>query len=225
MNKIETVIFDLDNVLFDESTYIFYAYYSIAVFLSKKSCFSEQQIHNRLVEYFGQKTSMYPKLFNDIVSEFGFEQTIVPEILDIYSSVDAPIELFSDVENFILELRKCGLKTALVTNGNVKTQRNKIRLLRIEKKFDLILCARENKYGLEKPDKGVYLEVLEKLGSEAKSTLCIGDNPYVDFFGAKKLGMITVRVLRGEFKSIRLSSDYEADYEVDSLTEILELIK
>jgi ribonucleotide monophosphatase NagD (HAD superfamily) len=49
----------------------------------------------------------------------------------------------------------------------------------------------------------------------------VGDNPYTDFAGAKNLGMRTVRMLCGEFKSVKLGEDYETEIELNSFEDML----
>ncbi len=217
MGCINAVIFDLDNVLYDEKEYIFAAYRSIARFLSERCRLDAEQVYSKLVVDLKRKGSLYPKLFNDAIADFGLDESLLPEILSLYASVEAPIRLFPDSEAALKLVRQHGLKVALVTNGGVKTQHNKVRLLKLEGYFDAILYARETGAGVEKPHPDVYKEVLQKLGASAERVLCIGDNPYTDFLGAKKLGMRTLRVLRGEFKDVRLSDEYEAEYVMGSL--------
>jgi FMN phosphatase YigB (HAD superfamily) len=84
--------------------------------------------------------------------------------------------------------------------------------------------AREVGNKKEKPDPEVYRFTLEALHSKPEETICIGDNPYTDFLGAKKLGIRTVRLLNGEFKDVRLSEDYEADLTVSSLEAFSDII-
>lgn len=119
-------------------------------------------------------------------------------------------------------LKDLGIKLALLTNGGVLIQRNKVHLLEVEKYFDAVVYARETR---EKPDSEAYKVSIEKLGVKAGSTLCVGDNPYTDFLGAKKLGMRTVRLFSGEFKRVHLNDDYEAEIAVDSLSDILDIVR
>ncbi len=222
---INAVIFDLDNVLYDEKEYIFAAYRSIARFLSERCRLDAGKVYSKLVVDLERKGSLYPKLFNDAIADFGLDQSLLPEILSLYASVNAPIRLFPDSEAALKLVRQRGLKVALVTNGGAKTQHNKVGLLKLEGCFDAILYAREMGAGVEKPHPDIYKEVLRRLGASAEEALCIGDNPYTDFLGAKKLGMRTLRVLRGEFKDVRLSDEYEAEYVLDSLDGLLLLLE
>jgi putative hydrolase of the HAD superfamily len=133
--------------------------------------------------------------------------------------MDSKFELFPEAPKVLLALRGLGLKLSLVTNGNVQIQRNKVRLLGVEKFFDAVVFARESETGKEKPNPEAYRVALQKLGVGAGETVCVGDNPYTDFFGAKQLGMRTVRVLFGEFKDVHLSEEFEAEIVIDNLAE------
>jgi putative hydrolase of the HAD superfamily len=224
MTRICAVIFDLDNVLYNEQNYTYLAFRSIAHFLSGHCSLSETEIYSKLVCDFEKKGSMYPRLFNDVIKDLSLEQDLVPEILKIYASLDTKIELFPSVASLLLELRGSGLKLALVTNGNSEIQRNKVRLLDAEKFFDAVVYARETDGGKEKPDPAAYALALQKLCVKAQETVCVGDNPYTDFWGAKQLGMRTVRVLFGEFKDVHLNEEYEAELSIHSLVEFPEII-
>jgi putative hydrolase of the HAD superfamily len=225
MGHVKAVIFDLDNVLYDEIDYVHAAFRSIAAFISGKSSFSEDEIFAKLVCDFKKKGSMYPRLFNDALTDIGLDQEMLPEILRLYGSVDVDLKLFPESENILLTLRQNGLKLALVTNGNVEFQQNKIRLLGIEKFFDVIVYARETPEAADKPNPASYKMAIERLGVSCEETLCVGDNPYTDFWGANKMGMRTVRLLFGEFKDVRLSNEYEAEIALSSFEQLLRSIE
>jgi putative hydrolase of the HAD superfamily len=225
MARLRAVVFDLDNVLYDERDYIYAAFRSIALFLSERCRFSDDEIYSKLVCDFENKGSMYPRLFNDAVEDLGPDQNLVPEILRLYATVDSKLELFPETTNTLLTLRRLGLKLALVTNGGVQIQRNKVRLLGVEESFDAIVFARETETGKEKPDPEAYRVALQKLGVGAEEAVCVGDNPHTDFWGAKQLGMLTVRVLCGEFKDVHLSDEYEAEIALHNIAELLDVVE
>jgi len=149
---------------------------------------------------------------------------MLPGILKIYANTTIKLELALGAEHLLNALKKQKIKLGLVTNGNVETQRNKVRLLGIEKYFDTIVYARELVKENEKPNSAVYRVTLEALRCKPEETICIGDNPHTDFWGAKKLGVRTVRLLSGEFKDVRLSEAYEADLTVRNLEEFSAVI-
>jgi len=222
--QISAVIFDLDNVLFNEQDYINAAYRNIAVFLSKRFRLQEEQVYQKLLNDLQKKTSRYPHLFNDLLTDLGLDQVTLPDILKIYASTNINLKLYPDAENLLSALKNQKIKLVLVTNGNVETQRNKVGLLKIEKYFDIIVYARELGKENEKPNPEVYRLIFQTLGSKPEEAISIGDNPYTDFLGAKKIGVRTVRLLSGEFKDVRLSEEYEADLSVGNLEEFSKII-
>ncbi|MCW4048012.1 MAG: HAD-IA family hydrolase [Candidatus Bathyarchaeota archaeon] len=224
MVRVRAVIFDLDNVLYDEQEYIKAAYRNVAIFLSERCCFREEQIYQKLLDDFQKKTSLYPHLFDDLLTDLGLDKQLISDVLKIFSNATVNLELYPGAENLLNELKQQKIRLGLVTNGNVETQRNKVRLLGIEKYFDTILYARELGRENEKPDPEVYRIALQALKANPEEAICVGDNPHTDFIGAKKIGIRTVRLLRGEFKNVRLSAEYEADLEVRNFGELSKII-
>jgi putative hydrolase of the HAD superfamily len=222
---IRAVIFDLDNVLYDEKDYIYASFRIIAAFLSEKKCLPEEEIFAKLVYDFKKKGSMYSRLFNDLIDDLELDKNLLQNILRLYESFDAEIKLFPASENILLTLRKMGIKLALVTNGGVRIQRNKIRLLGIEQFFDVVVFARDMPEATEKPNPSAYSMAIRKMGVKAKETLCVGDNPYTDFWGAKRLGIYTMRLLWGEFKDVQLSEDYESEIVLNNLEEFFKVFE
>jgi len=225
MTQIQAVIFDLDNVLFDERDYTFAAYTNISRFLSKHYRLDEYVIFNKLLNDSEKKTSMYPRLFNDLLSEIGLEQDILSELMNIYKNVKCTLSLDSIATEILTNLKLKEVKLGLLTNGTIETQKNKVKLLGIEKYFDVIQYARELGKENEKPNPTAYLVILNKLDVNPKNAVCIGDNPYTDFWGAKKLGILTVRLLKGEYQKIKLTEEYEAAKTVKTLQEFYEFLE
>ena len=224
MSKINAVIFDLDNVLYDEKDYLYAAFNKIAAYLSERCSISQEKIFEKLVTDFQNKTSMYPRLFNDLIADCGLDQKLISEILTLFSSIKPDLKLYSGSEDLFLNLKKQNIKLGLVTNGSVKTQKNKVKLLNVERFFDSIIYAREVGAGKEKPDPEAYKLILADLGAKPEEAMCVGDNPFTDFLGAKKLGIKTVRLQSGEFKNVNLSQEYEADITVKTFSQIYHLV-
>jgi putative hydrolase of the HAD superfamily len=220
MSKISAVIFDLDNVLYDEKDYFYAAFDKVAAYLSNRCNIPEQKIYEKLVSDFQKKSSMYPRLFNDIIADCGLDQKLITEILELFSNIKPDLKLYPGSEKLLSALKEQKMKLGLVTNGSVTTQRNKIQLLKVEKYFDVIVYARDLGIDKDKPNPDPYKATLDMMGVKPEEAICIGDNPYTDFLGAKKLGIRTVRLQVGEFRYVRLNQEYEADLTLTSLNEI-----
>ena len=134
------------------------------------------------------------------------------------------LSLYPDGEELIGWLKERGIKTGLITDGNVQVQHNKIRALGLDERLDVVLASYD--LGLRKPDAGVYVYCLEKLSCTPGEAVYVGDNPLKDFIGARKLGMRTARIIRPEGLHMRRTAQegYDADKTVHLLTELEEWI-
>jgi putative hydrolase of the HAD superfamily len=218
--QINAVIFDLDEVLYDEQQYFYAAFDKIAGFLSEQSKFTRKQILNKLVVDLQKKSSMYPRLFNDLLSEFNLEQVLLKDVLALFSTVKPDLSLYLGVENLLQSLKDQKIKLGLLTNGNVETQQNKVSLLKLEKYFDAIMYARTLGICNEKPNPKAFSAILSALHIKPEEAIYVGDNPHTDFLGAKKLGIKTIRLRTGEFKDVHLGLEFEAELTAESVAEL-----
>ena len=90
----------------------------------------------------------------------------------------------------LTRLRSAGVATALVTNGGAAGQRAKIERFGLEPFFDHILI--EGEFGTGKPDRGVFLHVLERLNVAPQEAWMVGDRLDFDIETPKLLGMHAV---------------------------------
>ncbi len=95
----------------------------------------------------------------------------------------------------------------------------------IEQFFDSIVYARELGADLEKSHPAAYRKSIQNLGVNPGETICIGDNPYTDFWGAKTLGIWVIRLRRGEFKDVNLNGEYEPDFTVTTLSKVPDIMR
>lgn len=82
----------------------------------------------------------------------------------------------------------------LVTNGNARQQRDKLKKLEIEARFPFILTAEEA--GCAKPDPQIFLMACERVGEKPEDCFYVGDHFASDIAPAEALGMKTVWVDR-----------------------------
>ena len=218
--QIKAVLFDLDEVLYDEQQYFYAAFDKIAGFLSEQSSYTQTQIIDKLKVDLQKKSSMYPNLFNDLLSEFNLNPMLLKDVLTLFSTVKPDLSLYPGAENLLQSLKVQKIKLGLLTNGNVETQRNKVSLLKIEKYFDAVIYARALGVSCEKPNPEAFSAILRALHTEPEEAIYIGDNPHTDFLGAKKLGVKTVRLQAGEFKDVHLGLEFEADFTAQSIEEL-----
>ena len=220
---IKAILFDLDNTLYDEREYIFGAFTDISTFLSRRIPTRKGNFYGALIEEFEKKGSLYPYLFDDTLREFDlYDKELVMQVVTIFRQASPEIKLYDGARDVLLKLKR-QYALALITNGNVEMQKRKVQLLGISDIFQEIVYAQI--YGTEeKPGVLPYKHALRGLSIEPMEAIYVGDNPYLDFIGARKLGIITVRLLKGEFAAVTLSEEYEADYTINQLNELFEVL-
>ncbi len=103
---------------------------------------------------------------------------------------DARVRPFSGAIEALASLQNTGVRMALITNGNSKSQRGKIERFDLERFFDCVLI--EGEFGIGKPDERVYLEALRQLGSAPEDAWIIGDNLEWEVRAPQRLGIYAI---------------------------------
>lgn len=90
----------------------------------------------------------------------------------------------------VAELRRRGVRLALVTNGSAVDQRAKIGRHAVDGRFDAVLV--EGEVGFGKPDPRIFRMALERLGVSAADAWMVGDDVPWDIAGAQAAGIYAV---------------------------------
>lgn len=232
---LRAVLFDLDDTLYRERDFVDQSFRSVAKamagYLSAKrkpgrgqglSGESEEELFGQMIELMEQEGR--GEIFNRLCERYDVDIP-VQELVKIYRETRPVLKLYPDGEELLSWLEDREIKTGLITDGNAAVQRNKIEALGLDRRLNVVLASYD--LGLRKPDKGVYVYCLEKLGCRPEEAVYIGDNPLKDFIGARKLGMKTVRIIRPEGLHMwrEAKEGYGADMTVHLLTELKEWIE
>ena len=178
----------------------------------------------RLYEFitgeYSKKGSRYPRFFKFVLEELGVHSPeLDAEVLGLYKTAVGHLELYPDARELLTKLNG-KVKLGIVTNGIMEAQANKVRLLGIASYFDHICYARHLGRAHEKPDPMPYSETLAALGVPVSRSVFVGDNPRTDVLGAKRMGMYTVRIRRGEWADTENPEGWLPDMEVRTLEQI-----
>ena len=213
------IIFDLDNTLYDISQYNYGAFREIAQYISSKCALSEDYLYVKLVTIWHIRTSMYPKLFDEFLDELDLIEEL-SEVIKIFNNYNGSIHPFSDVIPTLTKIKKMQYKIGLITDGNSQRQKRKIKLLHINQLLDATIFTYELQQ--PKPSEVPFYQVLNKLKENPETSCYVGDNPFIDFEGAKKVGLKTIRLRKGEFFNI--SSRNDVDCEINQISDLIGII-
>ena len=215
--NIKAFIFDLDYVLFNEDLYYFAVFEKMSLFLNL-----DNEKLNLMKKFYTKNKLLSKDMLGDILKNLKlYTPHLQEKFFEFYKTVYKPLPLYRDVKEVLFALRKKDYKLGIITNGTVEAQKNKIKCLGIGKFFDEIVYAREFGREYEKPHVKPFIEICKRLKIKPNQIAYIGDNPVTDFSGAKKVGFVTVRILRGAYKEI--PSGVDIDYEIKNLYELLKI--
>lgn len=214
----KALVFDLDDTLYKEEDFVYGAFLKVSEYLSEKYSIVRDEVFQAMKRMLVENGR--GRIFDDICALYEINEN-VDMLIEMYRNAAPGISLYEDAEHTLRYFKgKCRL--GLITDGKYYVQWNKIKLLDIEKYFDSIIVTDDHGKDFWKPNTKPYLKMAGDLGIPLHDMAYIGDNPNKDFYGAKQLGIRTVRIIRpvGDNMGLRLEREYEADIEVHNLYEL-----
>ena len=221
---IKAVIFDLDNTLVD--------------FMAMKNQAIDAAIHAMRDAGLGLSTEEIRKRIDAIYAERGIEfQSVFDQLLyDEFSKVDykilasgiiayrrareAALVLYPHVYLTLIGLMKMNLKLAVVSDAPSREAWLRLCYLNLHHLFDAVVTFDDTK--IRKPNPEPFVEALKRLGLRAEECLMIGDWAERDMVGAAQVGMKTIFARYGDTFGTIVS---HADYEVDDITQVVDIVK
>ena len=133
-----------------------------------------------------------------------------------------PSDLYQDSKESMVKLKSKGLKIGIVANQPASV----VESLKSDQIYDLIdFLGVSAIVGFEKPDQRIFELAISKLAVPANQIIHVGNRIDTDVIPAKKLGMKTVWVRRGEANPDPTPADLsQADLTVLNLEQLPELI-
>ncbi|MFJ7680013.1 HAD family hydrolase [Peribacillus sp. NPDC097198] len=219
---IKAIIFDMDDTLYEEREYVLSGFFAIDNYLNQINI---DGFYKKAVRLFDR--GVRGTIINDVLESMGilYSENFILFLVELYRNHIPKITLLDDAK-VVIETLRPKYKLGLLTDGYIKTQQNKVKALGVDGYFDIMIYS--DSFGREhwKPSPTPYLELMKKFQCEGPELIYIGDNPMKDFITAKKLDWMTVKIERetGEYKDTLISEEYKADYTINTLYELLELL-
>lgn len=221
--RIKTVIFDLDDTLYPEITYVYSGFQAVADMLSLQSTVSSQHWFNALIEILHVKGR--GRVFDEALARFGlFSPTRVRRCVMTYRSHTPKIALFHEAEAVLRMLNERNIPVYILTDGNKNVQAVKIDALHVSPWIKKAMITHRYTKMHAKPSPYCFQKIaaLEKLTPQ--EIVYIADNPHKDFVGIKPLGFQTARLKQGMFADVTLDSAHEAEQTFVSWNHLKEAI-
>ncbi len=193
---ITTVIFDLDDTLYDEIDFCRSGFRAVAQHIATLSdAHSADEVFAAMWQSFitGDRNST----FNVALAALGisYDEGMIGKIVEIYRThtptLTLPPESRATLEN--LEEK---YTLGLLTDGFLPTQKLKVQALGIERYFKAILYTEELGRQFWKPSPRGFEVLMERLEARADQTVYVADNETKDFIAPNRLGLLTIQLLR-----------------------------
>ena len=195
--KPAAVLFDLDDTLIDHGTALRHALVALAAAGEARVSPEEfrtrwKNIHVELYPRHLRGELPYVELSRErIWRAIGrhLSTTQVDDLFQLYmAEYRSAWRIFPDVVPCLDSLRH--LKLGVISNGPSAEQRDKLRLLQIEDRFDYVAISEE--CGAAKPDARIFMIALDALNVGPSSAVFVGDAYDVDCLGASAAGLHSV---------------------------------
>ena len=208
--RVEAVVFDLDNTLYNEAIYF-------------------EAVLDKLLREIGRKDVVVTGLVDigdrlkardylgDLLKKLSlYTEEMQQRAFALYCGLDQMISLEKDVATSLKFLRSKNVKLGIVTNGVVEAQKSKVHCLSLEELVDDIVYARSLGKWHEKPHPGPFQEICKKLMCEPARALFVGDHPVNDIEGASSAGLQTAWL-----RNPHLPGPVQSDLIVSSIDELI----
>jgi len=214
-------IFDLDDTLYPERSFVESGFFSVALYLQHNFGWPIQESIDHMITTLERDGR--GAVFDKLLQSHGIKTAnFVRNCVNVYRYHQPKIQLYSAAVNALSSLSS---RPYLVTDGHKSTQQNKIKALDLESKFEKIFIT--HRYGIRHAKPSIYCFDLirKRVKCNWSDMFYVGDNPFKDFVNLNLLGVKTIRVTTGEHASRLAKPGFDAQHVISTLDELPDILK
>lgn len=192
LKKFRALVFDLDDTLYPERSYVVSGFKAVASWIGEKLGLSPETVLGELLTLHDKGDR--GKTFNRWLGSKDLpEGEYLDQLVRIYREHRPLIFPYPGAEQMLSRLRGC-YSLGLISDGYQDVQLLKLEALNISSLLDAVVFS--DMYGKQdwKPSTRPFKAVLSMLDVSPSEAAYIADNPLKDFLGARELGITTIRV-------------------------------
>jgi len=215
------IFFDVDNTLFPTAEFSELARRNaIRAMIETGLDATEEQIYKELHRLIKEKGSNYPNHFDLILKRIGVKRParFVAAAVAAYHNTKSSIQPYPEVPKTLMELKERGYKLYVATNGDAVKQWDKLIRMGIHLFFEDVFVSGE--VGEEKSP-NFFRKVLSRIRARPSDCIMVGDRMDSDIIPARKVGIYTIRILRGPYSKEK----GKADARIRNFSELLGVVK
>ncbi len=211
------IAFDLDDTLYDESTFVRSGFAAVADHMAAHWGVDRPTALGVMQASLARHGR--GRQFDDALRHFGLlRRSRVRELVSLYRHHTPKIRLDPAAASVLEQLE--GRPLYLVTDGHKVAQANKIEALGIAPRFRH--CYLTHRYGTRyaKPSPHVFRLLVRRERCRPEDVVYVGDDPHKDFRGIRPLGFRTIRLRRGAHAAREVEPGLDAECETWDLREV-----
>ncbi len=212
------LVFDLDDTLFDELSYVRSGLAAAANFAAGETGTDSEALKRLLNDALKTGRS---EIFDRAFRAAGiYSKGLVRACVSVYRKHEPEIALFPEADRCLERFRDHPLY--IVSDGNTTAQSRKIRALGLAPRVKHCFLTWRHGRRHGKPSPHCFLKICQRENAVPSRVVHIADNPGKDFVGLKPLGFHTVRVLTGQHRDLKMPPEYQAAAEIPNLDGLTE---
>jgi len=218
------VVFDLDDTLYLERDYVRSGFGYVGMYAEKELGIPNFAECAWSLFLAGHRGNTFDKILQE--QKIDRKRSKVEHLISLYRSHSPDIRLLPDALLCINALQE-RVRLAIISDGPLEAQRNKVAALRLNEWFDPVLLTEELGRGYAKPCASAFRSVQEKFGFDASHFYYVADNPAKDFIAPRELGWKTIRIRRREglHAEVEVEGEWAAEAELSDLSGLPTLLQ
>jgi putative hydrolase of the HAD superfamily len=216
--EIKSILFDMDNTLFDFIEAKHAACDAIVEYLGLKDS-------RELFQYFLRGIYNFEAWENirDYMNDRGvYSENAYLDCCDLYEKTKLEsIDPYPNVAETLFQLKKMGFSLGVVTDAHIGHATSRLMNTGLFEHFDVVVTG--DMTGTKKPSPEIFLHSLNKLQINPHQALFIGDSLRRDIEPAKKIGMITAYAAYGD-RNVKEERSCRADYCLNDIIDVFGIL-
>jgi putative hydrolase of the HAD superfamily len=211
------LVFDLDDTLYDELTYVRSGFRAVAQW-------GENELGINAGRSFTLLSEIHDREGRGRIFDLWLDgRASVAKAVDIYRHHIPQIELWTSASLVISALSH--LPMYIVTDGHKVVQDKKLTALGLRRHVRHAYIT--HRYGIAhaKPSTFCFELIARREGRPLSELVYVGDNPAKDFVGLNAAGAHTIRVLTGQHRHVIAPLGFDAQHRIDNLKHLPSLLK
>lgn len=214
-------IFDLDDTLYPERTYVESGFFAVALMLEQRFGWPADESYAHMLNTLAAEGR--GEVFNRLLAaKDALNYSRVHDCIHTYRHHEPIIQLNPIACNVLGNLN---VRPYLVTDGHKVVQQKKVEALGLEAQFKKIYIT--HRYGIKnaKPSTYCFERIKKREKCEWSDMFYVADNPAKDFVNLNPLGVHTIRVSTGEHSKAIAQPGFDAMYKINTLDELKNVLK